>query len=254
MILHIPHSSFHIPPEVRGSISLGAEDLNQELIRMTDAFTEELFDLDEPHHKVVYPVSRIVCDPERFLDDKTEPMSKVGMGVVYTHTSDGHILRPDLSDVERQKLIDRFYLPHHRRLEKAVVAELAKDGRSLIIDCHSFPSKPLPYEFDQSADRPDICIGTDDFHTPDWLINATREILDKYGLDVAQNRPFEGTIVPTKHFQKNFDVTSVMIEINRKLYMDESTGNRSTDFAECAGTLQRCLKEIFKKILNQIAR
>jgi N-formylglutamate deformylase len=144
MILHIPHSSFIIPPEVRARIILGEEDLKQELIRMTDAFTDELFDLDEPHQNVVYPDSRIVCDPERFLDNETEPMSKVGMGVVYTRTSDGRTLQSVLSDEERKKLIDRFYIPHHRILEKVVAAELAKDGRSLIVDCHSFPSKPLP--------------------------------------------------------------------------------------------------------------
>ena len=49
MILHIPHSSFIIPPEVREGISLGAEDLNQnqEMFRMADAFADELFELDK---------------------------------------------------------------------------------------------------------------------------------------------------------------------------------------------------------------
>ena len=78
MILHIPHSSFIIPPETRTSICLGQEDLKQELARMADAFTDELFDLDEPHYKVVYPVNRIVCDPERFLDDELEQVNKFG--------------------------------------------------------------------------------------------------------------------------------------------------------------------------------
>ena len=254
MILHIPHSSFIIPPEVRASITLGADDLKQELIRMTDAYTDELFDLNEPHHKVVYPVSRIVCDPERFLDDAAESMSKIGMGVVYTHTSDGHILRSALLDEERQKLIDRFYLPHQRRLEKAVDEELAKDSKSLIVDCHSFPYIALPSELDQSADRPDICIGTDEIHTPKRLFHAITEVFEKSGLSVARNRPFAGTFVPMKHYRKNQNVKSVMIEINRKLYMNQSTGNRSVYCAQFAGTLQRCLKEIFKKSWNQVAR
>ena len=40
----------------------------------------------------------IVCDPERFLDDEAEPMSKVGMKVVYKRTSNGLTLRSGLSD------------------------------------------------------------------------------------------------------------------------------------------------------------
>ncbi len=48
--------------------------------------------------------------------------------------------------------------------------ELKRKGKSLIIDCHSFPEKPFPYEEDQSLERPDICIGTDSYHSPQRLV------------------------------------------------------------------------------------
>lgn len=64
MILHIRHSSFCIPPEIRTGITIREEELKPEQIRMTDAFTDELFDPDELHHKVVYPVSK----PAKNLD------------------------------------------------------------------------------------------------------------------------------------------------------------------------------------------
>lgn len=246
MILHIPHSSFIIPPEVRAGINLGEEDLKQELTRMTDAFTDELFDLDDPHYKVVYPVSRIVCDPERFPGDEAEPMSKVGMGVVYTRTCDGRILRTKLSGEERQKLIDRFYWPHHRILEKAVDAEFKKGGRSLIVDCHSFPSKPLPYEFYQSPDRPDICIGTDDFHTPKPLIDKIRGGFEKFGYSTAVNKPFAGAIVPMAFYRKDRSVESIMVEVNRKLYMDKSTGVKNAGF--------NSVKQHITSILNKMQK
>ena len=38
----------------------------------------------------MFPVSRLVVDPERFIAD---PMECVGMGVVYTRTSNGEVLR-----------------------------------------------------------------------------------------------------------------------------------------------------------------
>jgi hypothetical protein len=56
--------------------------------------------------------------------------------------------------------------PHHARLTDAVDAALSEDGHCLIIDIHSFSSHPLPHEHDQDLDRPEICIGTDQFHSP----------------------------------------------------------------------------------------
>ena len=44
------------------------------------------------------------------------------------------------------------------------------------------------------------------------------------------NQPYTGTIVPLNYFQKNTNVQSLMIEVNRKLYMDQTTGKRHVGF------------------------
>ena len=62
--------------------------------------------------------------------------------------------------------------------------------------CHSFPSIALQYELDQSEARPNIRIGADDFHTPDWIIDKLSEEFEKLGYSTAVNKPFSGTIVP----------------------------------------------------------
>ena len=100
--------------------------LAAELLRMTDHFTDELFQLpSEAATSVVFPVSRLVVDPERFVDDTQEPMSGKGMGVVYTKTSDGQSLRPSgFSNLQRMELLEVYYYPHHRRLSEAVMCVL----------------------------------------------------------------------------------------------------------------------------------
>jgi hypothetical protein len=45
-----------------------------------------------------------------------------------------------------------------------------------------------------------------------------------YCIHCKVNRPFSGSIVPANNFDKNKRVFSVMIEVNRRLYMDETTG------------------------------
>lgn len=88
--------------------------------------------------------SRLVFDPERFVDDAGERAAAVGPGVIYTH----------------------------------------------------FPSVALPTESGSSQERPDICIGTDPFHTPPYLVAQLREVFVDEGFSVAIDSPFEGTLVP----------------------------------------------------------
>ena len=93
-LLHIPHSSRLVPAEDRQTILLGDAALNNELLRMTDAYTHELFPVTQVEAgRVIFPLSRLVCDVERFPSDEEEPMAARGMGVTYTRTSIGEVLR-----------------------------------------------------------------------------------------------------------------------------------------------------------------
>jgi len=247
MVLNIPHSSKHIPDDLRQQFILSEDEISAELNRMTDSFTDELF-VCRNATRIIFPVSRLVIDPERFLDDDKEPMSAVGMGVVYTRTSHGIDLRSKLTDADKQQLVDRYYIQHHNRLTQAVKAELEIDQQCLIIDCHSFPSLPLPYETDKSPVRPAICLGTDDFHTPSWLREMVQSAFTLWGFKTELNFPFSGTIVPMAYYRNDANVASIMIEVNRHLYMNENTGVKSQFFEEVQNkisTILNMLNEMF---------
>ncbi len=169
----------------------------------------------------MFPVSRLVVDPERFLDDSQESMSQVGMGVTYTRGSLRQPLREQPTRGKLQKLLERYYIPHHQKLTEVVEESLLANDHCLIIDGHSFPALPLPYELEQTSFRPDFCLGTDDFHTPEELVAKVEKILESCGYSTAQDQPFSGTIVPMKHYRKDQRVQSLMIEINRWLYLGE---------------------------------
>ena len=213
VILHVPHSSTFVPDDCQ--FLLSASRLAMEIEKLTDHHTHKLFDCDGAS-KLVFPVSRLVVDPERFIDD---PMESVGMGVVYTHTSDGDPLRA-ISEMDRLTLIDTYYHPHHNKLTRMVDSCLEQHDQCLIIDCHSFPAQPLPYELDRN--RPDICIGTDTYHTSAELKNCLSKAFEGSGYRVSIDSPFSGTIVPLKHYHKDKRVASVMIEVNRSLYASPS--------------------------------
>ena len=249
LILHIPHASVDVPSEWRGSFPVTEEELQLELLQMTDRYTDELFAAAAaPGDAVVeFPVSRLLVDPERFVDDEEEIMSQRGMGVVYLRRHDGGQLRLDLRD--KAELVRRYYNPHHEALRKAVSKHLRQHKQAVIIDCHSFPSRPLPYELVQEVERPHICIGTHHHHTPGWLEDTLVSTYEGFGYEVRVNTPFAGTIVPAHHFERERRVASAMIEIRRDLYMDEAAGTRNDGY----NTMKRQTAAVMQAVRTEAA-
>jgi hypothetical protein len=99
VLLHVPHGSRAIPAPVRARILLDDQALGAELDRMTDSHTAVIAERAAAEAAVApwrfaNALSRLVVDPERFPDEREE-MRAVGMGAVYTRTSDGRPLRAD---------------------------------------------------------------------------------------------------------------------------------------------------------------
>ncbi|MDP4011451.1 MAG: N-formylglutamate amidohydrolase [Candidatus Roizmanbacteria bacterium] len=216
-ILHIPHSSTNIHDR---RFFKNEKVLHNEINLLTDWATEQIFHIPNVT-RIVTRFSRVFCDVERLLDDQ-EPMYTKGMGIYYTHTDDGKVLREENQD-HKNWILKKNYHPHHQRLTHAVEKKLNEYQRALIIDCHSFSSLPLQREIQQSFERPGICLGTDDFHTPPWLIQYFSHHFKQHGYTVALNKPYNGTIVPLSLYKKDRRIMSIMIEINKKLYMNENT-------------------------------
>jgi N-formylglutamate deformylase len=250
-VIHIPHGSTIIPGEVRGQYLLDSHELEHEILLMTDWYTDELFIMPQELATTVrFPVSRLVVDPERFLDDSKEPMAAKGMGIIYAKTSDGKPLRRPMRPGDRSELINAYYIPHQEQLSRAVREVLSAHGRCLIIDAHSFPSQPFPYESDQQAERPEICIGTDDFHTPSWLVDCTVERFRAHFHSVEINLPFGGSMVPAEYLRKDRRVHSIMVEVNRSLYMDEQTGAKLSNFDQVLAEVQSSVAQLIDVVAH----
>lgn len=234
VVFHVPHDSIEIPQWVVEHYVVSDDELAEELIKMTDHFTLDLFvPIGLVSQSVRASVSRLVVDVERFEDDSQEAMAQIGMGCVYKSKSDLKILRGDIAEGVRQRLIEEYYFPHHQRLEASVDKCLQVHGRCLVVDCHSFPSKALPYEgVDVDAYRPDICIGSDEFHSPKQLIEANVIEFQCAGWSVRVNDPFAGALVPASKYKLDNRVSSIMVEVNRALYMDEKIGMKLDCFSE----------------------
>lgn len=239
-LLHIPHSSINIPLPYQKHFLINPES---EFPYMTDWYTDELFDL--PAQKLVFPASRLVCDVERFREDRQEVMAGCGMGACYTHTHDGRKMRHLTAD-QRESILRHCYDPHHVKLTRMTNEILTQFGRCIIIDCHSFSPVPLPYEPEQDPDRPDICIGTDPFHTPSELAGVLVQAFRSRGYSVCVNKPYSGSIVPMDYYCKNPQVISVMIEVNRGLYLNDSYGKNNA-----FSLVSKDIRSVFLKLTSK---
>jgi N-formylglutamate deformylase len=230
LILNIPHASTFIPKEDLESVFLvHGKDLKKELLNMTDWYTDELF-VHGIGKEVVAKVSRLVCDTERFSHDDQESMSEKGMGFCYRRGYNNEEIK-DFSTNYQDEVLWRYYAPHHIALTDAVQESLNANDSALILDCHSFSDIPLPYEPNQD-DRPDICIGTDDYHTPQKLTDYVMHYFERQGYSVAINSPYSGSIVPLRYYQKDERVKSIMVEVNRRLYLEPGTNKKNARFKD----------------------
>ncbi|MET7571460.1 N-formylglutamate amidohydrolase [Streptomyces sp. NPDC005492] len=239
VILHVPHAAREIPADVRADILLDGPALERELDHITDSHTariaaEAARACALSPWRFVNRLSRLVVDPERFPDEREE-MLAVGMGAVYTRTTHRAELRA--ADHDPEPLLDRYFRPYARAMTQAVADRLAATGRAVVIDVHSYPTAPLPYELHGTGPRPPVCLGTDAFHTPPTLLAAAHQAFAGCG-EVGVGSPFSGTYVPLEFYGKEPAVSALMVELRRDAYMAEPGGAATgTDVARIAAAL-----------------
>jgi N-formylglutamate deformylase len=223
VVLHVPHASRELPPAARAGLLISAAELSDELDHLTDAHTDVLA-LRAAESSARRPWvlrhrwSRLAVDPERFPDEREE-MLAVGMGAVYTHGYAGRKLR-DEDPVRREAALRTHFAPYAAGVRDLVADRLAVCGRVVIIDVHSYSTRPLPYERHGAGPRPPVCLGTDRYHTPPALVAAAEAAF----VEVALDTPFAGCYVPLDFYRREPAVTALMVEIRRDGYMTEPGG------------------------------
>jgi len=183
-------------------------NLQYNLNQFTDWYTDDLF---SGYSQIVFKYSRLCVDVERFKNDK---MNKIGKGIFYSTDINGDDIKRRISN----NTLMRLYNNHHNSLIEVIKQQLKEQHNVIIVDCHSFPMKPFPWE--NNNKRPDICIGIDTYHTPKDLITTLKKYFESCNLVVDINIPYVGTIIPNQFYKKSY-VKSIMIEVNRNLYLND---------------------------------
>ena len=221
LVLNIPHASVAGLGYAKWDDEVG---LIREVRKWTDWYTDLIFVPDnKPGVKsITADYSRFVVDVERLEDD---PLDSTGQGIVYTQFNG---IKRTIDEEERLGMM-AYYYAYIKQL-KGMLNE-----HSLLVDCHSFPSDMCDV---------DVCIGVNnDWSRPtDFVIDLVTEVFKQSGYSVMVNHPYSNAIAP----QTDFVYNSIMIEINKRIYMNEQT----LELLDSASKVRAVLDTLYEILLK----
>ena len=257
LVLDSPHSGSTYPETFDTTVPINV------LRRAEDMYVDDLF-ADGPKLgaslvSALYPRSFI--DPNRAVRDLDcdlleepwpEPVqatekARLGHGLIWrVCPPDFPIYGRRLSVEEVRERIDKYWMPYHQTLQQCMDETQALFGMAWHFNCHSMPSSSLPRESQfNSIRRADFVLGDRDGTTCDReFLNIVGGTLTGFGYRVRINDPYKGVEIVRRHGRPDIGRNSLQIEINRALYMNEETFERTPYYA----TLKTHLSELIKVV------
>ncbi len=165
----------------------------------------------------------------------------IGKSLVWRTLDDGRAIYERVLPVaEVQRRIDRFHAPYHRALAARIEATHARFGASWHIDCHSMNAVGgAQAEGGAGVPRADFVLGDRDGTSCEPAFTEfVRGALASFGYDVKVNDPFKGVELVRAFADPAGRRHSLQVEINKRLYMDEATQQKSAGFEPLQANLK----------------
>lgn len=260
VIFASPHSGRRYP-----EYFLEQSRLDPQKLRLSeDSYVDLLFD-NAPHFgapllKALFPRAYIdvnrsdrEVDPTMFqgrvvqasgLDMRSSRVI-AGLGVIPKIVADGqYIYGKKLSPNILGDRLKACYEPYHRALKQLIKEAKDEFGVAVVIDCHSMPSAggaPLRH----GEPIIDFVLG-DRFGTScaPCLPGLIEGVLRKSNAHIIRNSPYAGGYVANTYGRPMEGVHVLQIEINRRLYLDETRITRTEGFDILRAQLDDLIKEL----------
>ena len=155
--------------------------------------------------------------------------TRAGLGLVRRIARPGTpIYDRKLAVAEILARLERCHTPYHRVLGDACDRLHAKFGVVWHVNCHSMPSHPTAK---QEGDCADFVLGDRDGTTCDGeFTDFVAQILRGRGYDVRVNEIYKGVEIVRRHGRPADNRHSLQIEVDRSLYMDQKTVEKTPGF------------------------
>lgn len=255
-VFNSPHSGRFYPPSFLAMSRLDGNAIR----RSEDCYVDELFagavHLGAPMLAANFPRAWLDANREPWeLDPRmfVEPLPSFantrsarvagGLGTVPRLVGEGQeIYGRKLPLAEAVSRIETVYKPYHEQLKRMLAATHAQFDFAVLIDCHSMPGS---IRLGETMMKPDFIVG-DRFGIAcaPALSEAAIAILTGMGYTVAHNKPYAGGFITEHYGRPAKGLHALQIEVNRALYMDERSFERSAGFAALANDMTRFASDL----------
>jgi N-formylglutamate deformylase len=253
LVFDSPHSGSHYPEDFRFCCPL-------DLLRTAeDAYVDELYaaapEFGATLIGAIFP--RSYLDPNRAADDLDNalidgpwpwPLSpshrtRAGLGVVR------RVARPGIPIYDRKLTVDeilarvdRYHTPYHRVLDETCARTHRKFGVVWHVNCHSMPSQRSGKKGGHCAD---FVLGDRDGKScASEFTEFVAQALRGRGYTVRVNEVYKGVEIVKRQGRPAAQRHSLQIEVDRALYMDQKTLEKSPGFASLQADITQLIGEL----------
>lgn len=254
--ISIPHAGERIPDEASWLKPLPETVLMCDVDRYVDQlYAPAIRSLGLPSvvtetHRYVVDLNRV---PEDIDQDSVEgsknPPGSFTHGYHWSKTMTEIILmKKPISQKLHEDWTIKFFTPFHAEIKKQF-AQFKTAGFDKVyhLDAHSMPSKGTAGHRDPGQVRAQIVVSDQDGKSCDARYkDLVIESYQRVGFEVAYNWPYKGGRITETYGQPQLGQHTLQVEMNRALYMDEFSKQKTEDFELTQKKIVQALSFIYE--------
>jgi N-formylglutamate amidohydrolase len=238
----VPFSALH------DNVSMYVEEIWQDAPKYGATLLQALF----PNTYIDANRHELDIDPELIEGEWPVPVqfvSKSGLGLLKTVSRYGEPLQErKLTVAEVEARLDRYYRPYHRELASVMDRMRAAHGFYYQLTCHCMSAVGAPTHADAGKERMDFCLGNlRGTSSTTEFIEFVAEVIRAQGFTCSVNTPYTGGELNRRYGKPDGTQESVMVEINKKRFMDVASFKKNEGFDAIRGVAGAVLQAVTRR-------
>ena len=176
-------------------------------------------------------------------------VSKRGLGLLKSKSRYGEpVHEQKLTVAEVMERIENYHRPYYAELAQNIERLRSAFGFVYHLSCHCMSAVGAPTHPDPGKQRADFCLGDVNGSTSSReFIEFVQQTIQSLGYSCTVNDPYNGGELNTRFGRPKEGIDSIMVEINKKLFMDTGSFRRKPEFGKVEADVSRVLHAIARR-------